>query len=115
MYFVNTLEMEVGEKVTSMQSGKNMLYTLDKKELSLMARIEDKYAPTALTFWNGSLYMVSAGNGNVNCFDGESDRFKTLFALPKEAYSLYMHMAIDETGNFYIADCGNDCLYYGSK
>ncbi len=115
IYFVNTLEMKMEEKTTAMQSGKNMLYELDKKGLSLLARIEDKYAPTALTFWNGSLYMVSAGNGNVNCFDGESDRFITLFALPKEAYSLYMHMAIDETGNFYIADCGNGCLYYGSK
>lgn len=115
IYFVNTLEMEVGEKVTSMQSGENMLYALDKEELSLMAQIEDKYAPTALTFWNGSLYMVSAANGYVNCFARESDRFQTLFALPREGYSLHMHMAIDEAGNFYIADCGNGCLYFASK
>lgn len=115
IYFANTLEMEVGEKTTAMQSGKNMLYMLEEKGLSLMARIDNKYAPTALTFWDGSFYMISAANGYVNCFTGESDRFKTLFALPKDGYSLYMYMAIDEAGNFYIADCENGCLYFAAK
>lgn len=115
LYFVNTLEMEIEEKTTAMQSGKNMLYVLDKKKPFLIAQIEDKYAPTALTFWDGSLYMISAANGNVNCFDGVNDRFKTLFAMPKDAYSLDMYMTIDEAGNFYIADCENGCLYVVSK
>ncbi len=115
LYFVNTLEMESEEKTTAMQSGKNMLYVLEEKGLLLMAQIADKYAPTAPAFWNGSLYMVSAANGNVNCFSGESDRFQTLFTLPKGAYSLDMYMAIDGAGNFYIADRENGCLYFASK
>ncbi len=115
IYFVNTLEMKIEEKTTAMQSGKNMLYELDKKGLSLLARIEDKYAPTALTFWNGNLYMISAGNGNVNCFSGESDSFATLFAIPKEACSLDIYMCIDAMGNIYISGCENGCLYFAGK
>lgn len=92
-----------------------MLYELDKKGLSLIARIDNKYAPTALVFWSGSIYMVSAANGNVNCFSRESDDFETLFAVPKGAYSLDMHMCIDAIGNINISDCENGCLYFARK
>lgn len=115
IYFINTLEMKITENTTAMQSGKNMLYEFDENGLSLIAQIEDKYAPAALTFWNGSLYMVSAGNGNVNCFSGESDSFETLFALPQGAHSLDMYMGIDAMGSIYISDCENGCLYFAKN
>ena len=115
MYFVNTLEMNIAEKVTEVRSGENMLYELDKKGLSLIARIDNKYAPTALACWNGSIYMVSAATGEVNCFSYESDNFATLFAVPEGAHSLDMHMSIDTAGNIYISDCENGCLYFAEK
>ena len=115
MYFVNTLEMNIAEKVTEVRSGENMLYELDKKGISLIARIDNKYAPTALACWNGSIYMVSAATGEVNCFSYESDNFATLFAVPEGAHSLDMHMSIDTAGNIYISDCENGCLYFAEK
>ena len=113
MYFANIFEFEIKEKTMAIQSGKNTLYEVVESKLVPMARIEDKYAPAALRYWDGGIYLVSIGTGAVNRFSRQDEVFETLFVLPST--ELYMYMDIDIEGSIYISDSENRRLYFAEK
>lgn len=110
IYFANTLELQVEEKKTIIQSGKNLLYEIDSGKLKPVARFMDKYAPAALVCQHDRIYMISAGLGCVHYFDGGTARMETVITLPE--VSTHMYMCLDEEGNIYITENETGKFYH---
>ncbi|MCH5270125.1 MAG: hypothetical protein J1E83_05195 [Lachnospiraceae bacterium] len=109
VYFANIQEFQIEKDRTIIQSGKNLLYEIDSKELKPICRFMDKYAPAALTYWNDRIYMISAGRCFVNYFTDESEMLETVVALSET--STHMYMCIDDDGNMYITNNGTGRFY----
>ncbi len=109
VYFASMLEFFVQEKKTTLESGKNMLYEIDSERIKQIANFQEKYVPVALSYWNNSIYMISAGEATLNVYTFNSRTMETLLVMPE--VSLFMYMSIDSKGNIYITDNENGNFY----
>jgi hypothetical protein len=109
VYFANMMEPKPESRESGFSTGANSFYEIVEDKLSEVRRIPDSYTPTALSYDQENMYMISAGTGFIYRYTIGSDEMVKMFSLPN--FGLIMYSCVDDEGNIYISDNDHGDFY----
>jgi hypothetical protein len=109
VYFVNMMEAKPESKESGFSTGANSFYEIVEDKVSEVKRIPDSYTPTALSYDQENLYLISAGTGFIYRYAIGLDEMEKMITLPN--FGLIMYSCVDSEGKIYISDNDHGDFY----